>query len=365
MSVLIVSTPVGPIGSGVGGGVELTLRTIADGLVELGHHVEVVAPFGSAHVGHVLHHVAGRLEPSVQFFDRSTPGSQPTGDAVLVRMWNFARDRAARFDVVVNLAYDALPFRVGVSSSTPVVHLVSMASLTDVMDEVINGALESRASSIAMHSHAQAATFHHGSSAAIVGSGIDTAAYEFRAEPDTDGRLAFVGRIAVEKGLRDAVEVAAITGRPLHVWGYMQDPTLWHNIRAAFPDADVHYRGFVSTTELQAELGRCAGLLVTSKWVEAFGNVAIEALACGVPVLSYNRGGPAEIVVDGESGLLVEPDDVQALAEAVDRLETIDRRACRARVDEKFSTMAFARRVEEWLAGSARGADFGRMPLSF
>ena len=365
MSVLIVSTPVGPIGSGVGGGVELTLRTIADGLVELGHHVEVIAPYGSTHVGRVLHHVAGRLEPSIQFIERSTPESQSTGDAVLVHMWNFARDRAARFDVVVNLAYDALPFRVGVSFPAPVVHLVSMASLTDAMDEVINGALESRASSIAMHSRAQAATFRDGSSATIVGSGIDVAAYDFRATAHTDGRLAFVGRLAAEKGLRDAVEVAAITGRPLHVWGYMQDPTLWHNVCTEFPDADVHYRGFVSTAELQSALGLCAGLLVTSKWVEAFGNVAIEALACGVPVLAYNRGGPAEIVVDGESGLLVEPDDVRALAEAVDRLETIDRAACRARISAQYSTTAFARRVEEWLAGSARGADFGGMPLSF
>jgi glycosyltransferase involved in cell wall biosynthesis len=53
--------------------------------------------------------------------------------------------------------------------------------------------------------------------------------------------------------------------------------------------------------------------VMTPKWVEAFGNVAVEAMACGVPVIAYRRGGPAEIVVDGETGFLVEPGDVAAL----------------------------------------------------
>jgi len=49
---------------------------------------------------------------------------------------------------------------------------------------------------------------------------------------------------------------------------------------------------------------------MTPRWMEAFGNVAIEALACGVPVIAYRRGGPAEIVQDGQTGFLVEPDSV-------------------------------------------------------
>ena len=63
---LICSTPVGPLGSGIGGGVELTLHSLVLGLSALGHDVEVVAPEGSLHVGAHVHQIAGSLQPSAQ-----------------------------------------------------------------------------------------------------------------------------------------------------------------------------------------------------------------------------------------------------------------------------------------------------------
>ena len=85
------------------------------------------------------------------------------------------------------------------------------------------------------------------------------------------------------------------------------------------------------------------------KWVEAFGNVAIEAMATGVPVISYRRGGPAEIIVDGETGFLVEPDDVAGLTAAIRRIDELDRVECRQRVEEQYSIEAYAARIEQWL----------------
>jgi UDP-glucose:tetrahydrobiopterin glucosyltransferase len=67
--------------------------------------------------------------------------------------------------------------------------------------------------------------------------------------------------------------------------------------------------GFLSTDKLQIELGKCRGLLNTPKWNEAYGNVVVEALACGVPVIAYKRGGPSEIVQHGQTGYLADPDD--------------------------------------------------------
>jgi UDP-glucose:tetrahydrobiopterin glucosyltransferase len=88
---------------------------------------------------------------------------------------------------------------------------------------------------------------------------------------------------------------------------------------------------------------------MTPTWIEAFGNVAIESMACGVPVIAYRRGGPAEVVVDGETGFLVDPGDVDALVAAVGRLGDIDRSACRSLVEREFSIDAFAGRVTRWL----------------
>jgi large subunit ribosomal protein L13 len=129
----------------------------------------------------------------------------------------------------------------------------------------------------------------------------------------------------------------------------MQDEQCWIDAQAAHPDAQVTYEGFLSTDDLQASIGGCRAILMTPKWVEAFGNVAIEAMACGVPVIAYRRGGPAEIVIDGETGFLVEPDDVDGVVAAVGRLGEIDRVVCRQRVDEQFSTGALAQRIDAWL----------------
>lgn len=82
----------------------------------------------------------------------------------------------------------------------------------------------------------------------------------------------------------------------------MQDEAYWQQICRDFPDAPIEYVGFLNTEELQQELGKCRALLMTPRWLEAFGNVAIEALACGVPVIAYARGGPAEIIKDGKTG---------------------------------------------------------------
>ncbi|HCF27503.1 MAG TPA: UDP-glucose--tetrahydrobiopterin glucosyltransferase, partial [Cyanobacteria bacterium UBA11049] len=75
---------------------------------------------------------------------------------------------------------------------------------------------------------------------------------------------------------------------------------------------------------------------------------AIEALACGVPVISYRRGGPAEIIQDGKTGFLVEPDSVDGLVEAIARLDQIDRYTCRKKAETEFSLKALGDRFERW-----------------
>jgi len=71
-------------------------------------------------------------------------------------------------------------------------------------------------------------------------------------------------------------------------------------------------------------------------------------LACGVPVITYRRGGPAEIVSDGETGWVVEPDDVAALARAVEQLDCIDRSHCRHHAEQHYSLQGMTERFLAW-----------------
>ena len=363
--ILLVSTPVGPLGSGIGGGVELTLHGLVLGLTARGHDVEVAAPAGSLLVGRRTHQIEGALQPSSQHAGRDAP-VELAADSVLAAMWSFARRRQAEFDVIVNLAFDWLPIWLTPFLDVPVAHLVSMASVNDAVDRALAAALVARPGCVAMHSGAQAATFpaEVAEQARVVGNGITVERYDLRPTADVPATLASVGRIAPEKGIADVFAVAAATGLPVRAWGLMQDRACWDAAAAAHPGADVRYEGFVSTDDLQAAIGGCAALLMTPHWVEAFGNVAVEAMACGVPVIAYRRGGPAEIVVDGVTGFLVEPDDVAGLVAAVRRVGEIDRAACRAEVEQRWSVEALAARVEAWLVDlvDPRRAADGRRP---
>ncbi len=355
--ILLVSTPVGPLGSGIGGGVELTLHSLVLGLSELGHHVEVVAPAGSLHVGERTHQIDGAWQVPSQTVGRDALVTMPAS-SVLGAMWQWVLDHQQQFDVVLNLAYDWLPLYLTPFLDVPVAHLISMASVNDVMDEAIEALVATRSGSLAVHSRAQAATFPTSASAfRVIGNGIAVDRYDMHVVADRPGYLGFVGRISPEKGIDDLFAVSELTGRPVKAWGLMQDRGCWDAAVAAHPGARVTYEGFLATDDLQAAIGGCTALLMTPKWVEAFGNVAIEAMACGVPVIAYNRGGPAEIVVHGETGFLVEADDVRAMADVVARVGQIDRIACRQRVEEHYSIKALASRVENWLADVVALAD--------
>ncbi|MGI9643824.1 MAG: glycosyltransferase [Ilumatobacteraceae bacterium] len=347
LRVLIASTPVGPLGSGIGGGVELTIHSLVYGLSDAGHHVEVVAPEGSLHLGEHVHQVAGALQVSSQTVGRDAPVELAPG-SVLAAMWRRVADLRDEFDVVVNMAYDWLPLYLTRFVDVPVLHLVSMGSLNDAMDRVIAEVAASHPGRLAAHTAAQAATYPTPDVFRIVGSGIVTERYDLRLAADEPSYLGVVGRISPEKGMEDVAELSARTGLTVRVWGLLQDEAYWQRVLAAHPTARLEYRGFLPTDELQAEIGGCRALVMTPKWDEAFGNVAIESMATGVPVITYDRGGPAEIVVDGETGFVVPADDVSALAAAVERVDQIDRVVCRQLVEERWSSAAFASRMAAW-----------------
>ena len=94
---------------------------------------------------------------------------------------------------------------------------------------------------------------------------------------------------------------------------------------------------------------RCRALLNTPKWNEAYGNVVVEAMACGVPVVAYKRGGPGEIIQHGETGFLVKADDKEGLLLYLREIDSINREKCREWVKNNASSNIFADKVVSWL----------------
>jgi UDP-glucose:tetrahydrobiopterin glucosyltransferase len=324
--------------------VELTLANLITALKQRGHSIDVVAPKGSVLPHHPVIQIDGTLQDMAQTLTRSAAIALPL-NSVLANMWEYARQVELAYDLVVNFAYDWLPFYLTPWFRRPVAHLVSMGSLTDAMDGAIAQVIQRFPGTIAVHTQAQANTFAFGDQCRCLGNGFNLSQYHFGANPENV--LGWVGRIAPEKGLEDAIAAAQRSQIPLKIWGKVSDPDYWQQVQQHWGD-EIHYEGFVPTQVLQHQLGQCRGLLVTPRWIEAFGNVVIEALACGVPVIAYRRGGPAELVREGETGWLVEPDSVDGLVEAIARLDQIDRPTCRAAAERDYSLTAMGDRTEQW-----------------
>lgn len=359
MRLLVVSTPVGPLGHGRGGGVEHTGAMIVAGLLGRGHAVTVLAAEGSqlpaACAGARLWCEPGAVQASWQHGPREAPVQIPAS-AVLPRLWQRALDHQQAFDLILNLSYDWLPFWLSRFTRTPLVHLVSMGSVALAMDEVIEAVAQWRPGHLAFHTASQAADFRLPAPPWLVGNGFDLDLYQPPSPDAVQPVLGWAGRIAPEKGLDDAARVAASLGLPLRVWGLREDEAYAAAVERLVPPGTLEWRGFLNTDRFQAELGLCRVFLNTPKWNEAFGNVVVEAMACGVPIAAYARGGPGELVQEGRNGALAEPDDLEALAAAVQRAAGLDRAACRRWAEQHHGPEVFTQRIEAWLQAALAAA---------
>ena len=345
LKILFLSTSVGALGSGQGGGVELTVQNLAQELLRRGHSLEVVAPQNSWLTNISVTTIPGNLQVPVQTQSRDVPICLPD-DSVLGNMWEYARQVQDKFDLIINFAFDWLPFYLTPFFKTKIAHFISMGSMTDASDRMMHQIIKQYPGTFGVYTQSQADTFSFGQACEILSSAVDLSLYQFNNQPEAS--FAWLGRIAPEKALEDAVEAVNLTGTPLKIFGKIQDQAYWAKICHDFPDAPIEYLGFLETQKLQQELGNCRGLLMTPRWIEAFGNVAIEALACGVPVIAYHRGGPGEIVRDGKTGFLVEPDSISGLVAAINQIDQIDRIACRQQAEAEYSLAALGDRFEAW-----------------
>lgn len=346
LKLLFISTPIGGLGTGLGGGVELSLYNIAKEMLRRGHTIQIIAPNGSSWKEFPIIEISGNLQIIAQSQQRNAPVTLPN-NSLLGNMWEYARQIQSECDLIINFAYDWLPFYLTPFFNTPIAHFVSMGSLSDALDQIITQVAKAFPHTIGFYTQSQAATFPNLTPPQYyLSSGIDLTLYQFCAKPKP--QLAWLGRIAREKGLEDAVATSYQTKIPLKIMGKMQDETYWQEICQEYPEAPIEYLGFLPTDKMQQIVRECRGLLMTPRWVEAFGNVAIEALACGVPVISYRRGGPAEIIQHRKTGFLVEPDSVSELIDAIFQLDSIDRQACRQQAETEFSLEALGMRFEKW-----------------
>jgi glycosyltransferase involved in cell wall biosynthesis len=194
-------------------------------------------------------------------------------------------------------------------------------------------------------------------------NGIQPERFQF--SPDMGEYLLFIGRFMPEKGVEDALLAAKEAGLPIILAGskeYREVAYYKEHIEPYLSGQTVHEVGYMDGKRKAGLYSGTKALLFPIHWEEPFGMVMVEAMACGTPVIAYNRGSVPEIVRDGITGFIIDENDddrsgkgswvikkqgVEGLIEAVRRIGEIDRTACRRHVEENFTVTRMAEGYEQ------------------
>lgn len=348
MRIALVAPLVSPIAQPYLGGAQALLADLARGLHERGHAVTLFAREGSYIEDIEIESVT--VPPNVRPTDFAAPLKTGAADAGFFAQANLFLDRflelqqrTDEFDLVHAHAFDWPAFACSIlTRSLPVLHTLHLPAIVAEINEVLR-VLDHHGHplTLATVSHSCAETYtpytpiDH-----IVYNGLDVNAVPFQATVASNAPLLCAGRIAPEKGVEEAIEIAEQAGLPLVIAGGIYDQEYYEQRilpRLKRAGGRISYAGLVAREELWRLMGQAAALLCPIAWDEPFGLTAIEAMAAGTPVIAFKRGAMPEIIEHGKTGFLVAPGACAQAAALIDDLPDIPRALCRTRVEEHFT----------------------------
>jgi len=311
------------------GGTERVIYWLTEELVALGHDVTLFASGDSK--------TSAKLEavwPRALRLD----GSVRDQNALHMTMLEYVRQRADAFDIL-HFHLDYYPFSLFARQATPFVTTLHGRLDLPEHDVVFQTFSEIPVISISkmqrelMPKAGWVSTIHHGLPAQLL-----------RPRSIKPSYFAFLGRISPEKAVDRAIRIARTTGIPLRIAAKVDkvDRDYFDSeIRPLICGRDVEYIGEITDEQKSDFLSGAVALLAPVDWPEPFGLVLIEAMACGTPVIAFNRGAVPEIIDDGITGFIVE--DEPSAIKAVTELPRLSRKAIRACFEQRFT----ARRMAE------------------
>ena len=162
-------------------------------------------------------------------------------------------------------------------------------------------------------------------------------------QPVRQGYFAFLGRVSPEKGLDKAIRIAGQCGVKLKIAAKVDKADQDYfdeEIRPLLSQPHVEFIGEINDAQKSEFLSGAHALLFPIDWPEPFGLVMIESMACGTPVIAFNRGSVPEVVDDGVTGFIVR-DEAEAVA-AVSKLDMLSRKRVRAQFETRWTARRMA-----------------------
>jgi len=317
------------------GGIELVVSLLTEELVRRGHDVTLFASGDSV--------TSARLEAVCPHFLRGS-----NRDSNILNMINVVSclEQADRFDIIHNhTALEGL----------------AMAGLVETpMLTTLHGNLDGDWLELFTHYKGWYNTISCSAKSllpnkerfvGVIYNAINVDSYPFNGSA-RETYLLFLARISYEKGPHLAISVARRLGRRLIIAGNVHPVDEEYFRTRVMPEVDgdlIQYVGEVDYNRKRELLARAYCLVAPITWPEPFGLFFIEAMACGTPVVVFNRGSAPEVVKHGETGFVV--DTLAEMADAIDEVYRIDRKQCREYVKQKFDA---PRMVDDYLRAYER-----------
>jgi len=163
---------------------------------------------------------------------------------------------------------------------------------------------------------------------------------EFRFSKNPKDQLLFIGRISHRKGAHLAIETAKKAKSKLILAGRIeggQEEEYFDQMIKPYLDRNIRYVGEVDFKTKIKLYQQSKATLFPIQWDEPFGNVPIESMACGTPVIAFNRAAMKESTKDKISGFLVKDGDVEGMVRAVKNVGRIERSKVRQWAENNFS----------------------------
>lgn len=236
-------------------------------------------------------------------------------------------ERANEFDLIHN-NFDFLPLTYSCLVDTPVlttIHGFSSPAILPVYEKYNN---KNYYVSISNSDRSEKLNY-----IATVYHGINLNEFSFKEE--MGDYLVFFGRMHPDKGAKEAIEIAKGFGKKLIMAGIVQDEKYFKQEVEPHFGEDVVYVGSVGPEKRNELLGGAYALLHPIFFHEPFGLSVVEAMACGTPVVAFNKGSMPELIDSGKNGFIVE--NVKEAIEALGKISKIDRQCCRDTVEKRFS----------------------------
>jgi len=185
----------------------------------------------------------------------------------------------------------------------------------------------------------------------VIYNSIDVSSYPFN-DSGREPTLLFLSRISYEKGPHLAIEAAKRSHRNLIIAGNVHPVDEEYFRTMVMPGVDgeqIKYVGEADYRRKRELLAQAYCLLAPITWPEPFGLFFVEAMACGTPVVVFDKGSAPEVVSHGETGFVV--NTMNEMVDAIDNVYQIDRKRCRKHVEERFDV---PRMVDDYLAAYKR-----------